>query len=291
MPIDYHMHLESDSHYDRCRYDTGRIAVYVDAARLAGLVEIGITEHWHRFSQARPLMSRLMDAPGVHPEVPGWLGRFFTESLDAYVEAVEKAKDEGLPVLLGLEVDYIPGEEEATRELLDRYPWDFVLGSIHYLDTWAVDASPDHGWPGQDVDEAYAKYFARLAEAARSGLFDVLAHPDLIKKFGHRPSASPQPLYEDAAQAAREGGVAIEISSAGLHKPVGEPYPGLELLEAFARHQVPITFASDAHEPEEVGRDIGRLAAYARRAGYAEVSRFRRRRRYSMPLEEADAAR
>ena len=151
MPIDYHMHLESDSHYDRCRYDTGRIAVYVDAARLAGLVEIGITEHWHRFSQARPLMSRLMDAPGVHPEVPGWLGRFFTESLDAYVEAVEKAKDEGLPVLLGLEVDYIPGKRRRPASCSTGIPgtlcWGRSITSTHGPSTpRPTTAGPGKTW-------------------------------------------------------------------------------------------------------------------------------------------------
>lgn len=286
MRIDYHMHLINDSHTDKCPYTQERIREYVAAAQSRGVDEIGITEHDHRFKAFWPALGYLcgQEAVARYPEQVEWLSQFFTEEIGEYVEALVRAQQSGFPVKVAIELDFAPGRERELREALGSFPWDYVLGSVHYLDLWAIDASPENGWPDQDVDAAYSAYFGVLQGAARSGLFDVLAHPDLIKKFGHRPRRDIGPLLDETADAIAAAGVAIEISTAGLRKPVGEIYPGLDLLRRLRERDVPITLASDAHEPEEVGADFGRAVEWARSAGYDRIALFARRERRLVPL-------
>ncbi|HEX6972604.1 MAG TPA: PHP domain-containing protein, partial [Limnochordia bacterium] len=139
MRIDYHMHLINDGHTGRCPYTRERIEAYVAAARARGVDEIGITEHDHRFTAFRPVLDYLL-APEVAERYPSqveWLSRYFTEDLGEYVEALVSAQERGLPVKVGIEVDYAPGREEALRAALADHPWDYVLGSVHFVGTWA----------------------------------------------------------------------------------------------------------------------------------------------------------
>ena len=249
----------------------------MEAALSRGTHEIGITEHCNRFAEFRPIMDHLQ-GEAKDELLRSWLERSFVETLDEYVEAILQAKAEGLPVKLSIEVDYLPGYEEATREVLAAYPFDYVIGSVHFIGAWGIDISPELGWPEVDVDEAYLEYFRLLNMAAGSGLFDTLAHPDLIKKFGHMPSFPLDELYDEIARQAKEGGVAIEISSAGLFKPVGELYPATALLERFFDRGVPITLGSDAHEPHQVSAGLDKAVQAAFDAGYRSVTRFSERR-------------
>src|SRR5690625_4618314 len=148
-----------------------------------------------------------------------WLSGQFYEPLDDYVEVLIQAQQRGWPVKVALEVDYIPGQEEAIREILAPYPWDYILGSVHYIGTWGIDITATSGWPERDVDAAYREYFALLQKAAKSGLFDTLAHLDLIKKFGHRPAAPLNDLYAESVAIVSEAGCAVEVSTAGLRRP------------------------------------------------------------------------
>jgi histidinol-phosphatase (PHP family) len=187
-------------------------------------------------------------------------------------------------VKLGLEVDYLPGREDELGAVLEPYPWDFVLGSVHWLDGEAIDAEPGV-WDRWPVETVWMRYFSELCSLARSGLVDVLAHPDLAKIFGQRPG--PDVLsrhYEGLADELEEVDVAVEVSSAGLRKPVGEIYPALELLQACRARRVPITLASDAHAPHMVGEDIGQALEHARRAGYDTVTVFSGREPHQEPL-------
>lgn len=272
------MHLEPDEHVTKCPYHKERVRIYVEAALSRGTDEIGITEHCNRFVEFRPMMDHLRRLNAEGTLLREWLERSFAESLDEYVDAVLQAKAEGLPVKLSIEVDYLPGHEKAMEELLAGYPFDYIIGSVHFLGTWGIDFSPEIGWPEVDVDEAYQEYFRLLGKAARSGLFDTLAHPDLIKKFGHMPSFPLDELYDELALAAKESGVAIEISSAGLFKPVGELYPSKALLERFFDRGVPITLGSDAHEPSQVSVGLDKAVQAAVDVGYRTVTRFNDRR-------------
>jgi len=287
MRTDYHMHLERDSHTEKCRYNVERIALYARQARARGTDEIGITEHCNRFEAFRPVMQHLLEPKhtfGDGESILGWLERSFREDLHAYVDALLEARSAGLPVRASIEVDYLPGFESQTKAILDALPFDYILGSIHFLDDWAIDASASHGWPDVDVDEAYTRYFNALQSAAKSGLFDILAHPDLVKKFGHRPSFPLDEFYDACARAAAEGGVAIEINTAGLHKPVGEMYPSKALLERFFDRGVPLSLGSDAHQPEDVSRDHDKAVALAREVGYTTIITFDRRRPSFQPI-------
>ena len=286
MLADYHMHLESDEVAGPCRYTPERIAEYVAVARARGVAEIGVSEHCHRFVEFAGVMEHLYRP---RPVAGGfWLAEQFNHRLDAYVAAVLDARDRGLPVRLGLEVDYLPGREAELRAILAPYPWDYIIGSVHFLEGWAIDVGPEYGWPHVDVDDAYRAYFRRLRQAAASGLFDIIAHPDLIKKFGHRPSYDLAAEYEETAAAFARAGVAAELSTAGWRKPVGEAYPHPDFLRALARHGVPIALGSDAHAPQEVGADFSRAVALARRCGYREVALFTRRRRRLRGLPAGD---
>jgi histidinol-phosphatase (PHP family) len=270
--VDYHMHLRGSDDLPRGRYSADRAEEYVEQARVAGVDEIGFSDHVYYFRQAESLW-----------EIP-WMLERVADDLDEYVDAVQEAKRRGLPVKLGLEVDFFPGIADDLARVLEPYPWDYLLGSVHFVDGMPVDQAP--GLVDElEVEDAWRRYFAWLLEAARSGLFDVLAHPDLVKIFGRRPSAEVTlELHRELAGTVAEAGVCVEVSAAGLHKPVGELYPDAELLELCRERGVPITLASDAHRPEHVGRDVVRAAALARGVGYETVTVFEGRARRQEPL-------
>jgi histidinol-phosphatase (PHP family) len=261
--VDYHMHLRApDGSLD---HSVEGVERFVEKAKERGLDEIGFTEHVYYFEQTRELWS-----------VPYHVERC-VHDLDRYVDAIVEAKRRGLPVKLGLEVDYVPGRGEDTRELLAPYPWDYLLGSIHYLDGLALDQQP--GLVHEAGREAsWERYFRALETAAGSGVFDSLAHPDLVKFFGGPVEWDYAPLVSSL------NGVCLEVSAAGLHKPHGRMYPEPELL-AIARHAgVGITLASDSHAPQDVGRDLDRAIEHARDAGYETVTVFDRRTPRQEPL-------
>jgi histidinol-phosphatase (PHP family) len=264
--VDYHMHLRNES--GEIAHETAAVDPFVDSAREAGVDEIGFTEHIYYFKQTRSLWT-----------VPYHVERCVYD-IEAYVSAVVAARNRGLPVKLGLEVDYVPGREEETRELLAPYPWDYLLGSLHYIGELGVDAEP-RLVDAVGVEEAWRLYFDALAAAARSGLFDSLSHPDLVKIFGARAASFD---YEPVVEAIADSGVAVEVSTAGLHKPVGELYPNPELLSACRARGVPVTLASDAHSPDLVGRDFDLALELLRSVGYDTVTVFEQRRGRQEPL-------
>ncbi len=266
MIVDYHMHLRNAR--GEIAHDTWAIDPFVESAGEAGVDEIGFTEHIYYFKQTRSL----------------WTVPYHTErclfDIEAYVSAVVTARDRGLPVKLGLEVDYVPGREEETRELLAPYPWDYLLGSLHYIGGLGVDNEP-RLVDAVGVEEAWRVYFETLAAAARSGLFDSLSHPDLVKIFGAR--AAPFD-YGALVAAIADSDVAVEVSTAGLHKPVRELYPHPEFLAACHARDIPVTLASDAHSPDLVGRDFDRALELLGSVGYDTVTVFERRRGRQVPL-------
>jgi histidinol-phosphatase (PHP family) len=200
--------------------------------------------------------------------------------LDTYVDAVVHARERGLPVKLGLEVDYVPGREDEMRALLAPYPWDYLLGSVHFIDGLGVDGEP-RLVDEVGVENAWHRYFETLACAARSGLFDSLSHPDVIKIFGDRVEGFD---YAEIADAIAESGVAVEVSTAGLRKPVGELYPHPDFLVACRERGIPVTTGSDAHSPDVVGRDFDRARELLRSAGYETVTVFERRKARQEPF-------
>jgi histidinol-phosphatase (PHP family) len=258
--VDYHMHLRNER--GEIAHAVAAVEPFVATARAVGVDEIGFTEHVYYFRQTRSLWT-----------VPYHVERCVYD-IETYVDAVAAAKERGLPVKLGLEVDYVPGREDDTRVLLEPYPWDYLLGSIHWLDGFGIDDRP-RLLDELGVEGAWRRYFDALAGAARSGLFDSLSHPDVIKIFGVRPDRpTVEALHDEFADAIAGLPVAIEVSTAGLYKEVGELYPDPHLLAACRRRGVPATLASDAHFPELVGRDFDRARDLLRSAGYETITVF-----------------
>ena len=266
MIVDYHMHLRNER--EEIAHEARAIEPFLETARAEGIDEIGFTEHGYYFTQLRTLWS-----------VPYQTERCVYD-LDAYVDAVWQARERGLPLKLGLEVDYVAGREDELRALLAPYPWDYLLGSVHWIDGFGIDGAPRLA-DEVGVEEMWRRYFEMLARAARSGLFDSLSHPDLAKVYGDRVVGFD---YTEVADAIAEAGVAIEVSTAGLRKPVGELYPHPDFLAACHERDVPITTGSDAHVPELVGRDFDRARELLRSAGYETVTVFERRQARQEPL-------
>lgn len=266
---DYHVHTF------RCGHAGGASRDFVLRAIERGLSEIGFTDHIPLYflpeSERDPRLAMRED------------------QFDDYVREVEGLRREfcgTIEVRLGLEADYAEGREEELALWLSRADWDLVLGSVHWVaGSWIDDpATSPARFEREGVGTLYAEYYRLLTQAARTGLFDVLTHFDLPKKHGHRPPAPLESSEADAVRAARDAGVAVEISSAGLRKPVGEPYPEKRLLSAIVAGGVPVTFSSDAHAPAEVGWGYDRTLAHARAAGVAEFVTFEKRRAKRHPL-------
>jgi len=290
---DYHVHLHPHGPYSGTGPESGtfpreHIEAYVTAALERGEDEVGFTEHLYRCVESAEVLGPFWEDPS-NPDVEAMTRAFVAEdrtlSLDGYVDAVLDAKDRGLPVLLGLEVDYFPDTIDAVLELLAPYPWDFLIGSVHWIGAWSVDhEGADFEFDRRGVRTAYEQYFAIEAQLAASGFVDALAHADVVKKTGRLLAEPPLELYRSVVEAAAASDTAVEVSSAGLHKPVAEPYPAPEFLRMLHEAGVPITTASDAHYPHECARDFNEIKDYARAAGYQERVRFRQRVREFVPL-------
>ena len=262
MIVDYHMHLRAPD--ESLDHTVEAVERYVEVAAERGIDEIGFTEHVYYFEETRSLWS----APELERcRLP----------LEPYVEAVVDAKQRGLPVKLGLEVDYVHGREEEIREILSPYPWDYLTGSIHFIGEARIDSEPSLV-ELVGAEEAWRRYYETLGLAARSGLFDTLAHPDLVKMYG------PSIPWDWTAVAASLDATRLEVSSAGLHKPHGQLYPDSELLVEARKRGVEITLASDAHVPANVGRDLDRAIDHAAAAGYETVTVFDARNARQEPL-------
>ena len=283
---DYHVHLHDHGPYRGLgpplgEYPPGHIEAYVAQAARCGLNEVGFTEHLYRCVESEPVLGRFWDLEprrDLAAETEAMIREDRTLSLEAYVDAVVAAKDRGLPVKLGLEVDFMPGSIDVVLELLEPYPWDFLIGAIHWVGGWSVDYGvSSYEFARRGVRRAYEEYFELKTQLAASGAVDVLAHVDVVKRFGNVLPEPPTDLYDQVVKAAAHSGTAVEVSSAGLHKPINEIYPAPVLLEMFNAAGVPITLASDAHVPEECGRDAARLLDAARAAGYSEYLVFDQR--------------
>jgi histidinol-phosphatase (PHP family) len=273
---DYHLHLRPDeggTTFERF-FTTENVARYRDAATAAGIEELGVSEHVYRFRQALDLWSH-----------PLWLENA-NDDLDAYCEFVRSTD-----LRLGIECDFVPGTEERTEELLAARDFDYVVGSVHFVGEG--DAAVDHDgfdvWEGDaGPEEIWARYFDHFNRCARSGLFDILAHPDLVKVWGRDrrplPEGDLRRFYEPAVEAIVEGGSAVELSTAGLRKPVGELYPARAFAELVVEAGVPFALSSDAHVPEQVGFGYDQGVAFLDDLGVEEIAVFEGRRRRLEPL-------
>lgn len=289
---DYHVHLHphlpTDDGPPQGEYPSGLIESFVEAAAARGVDELGFTEHLYRCREAAPVLGPFWERetrPDLAAATKKMVEDDLTLSLDDYVVAVTAAKDRGLPVKLGLELDFFPETYDAVLDLIDPYPWDYLIGSVHWVVGWAIDSLEQvHEFDRRGVDQAWADYFALEAELARRGGVDVLAHVDVCKKYGHRPAVEPIELYRAVIEAAAANGIAVEVSSQGLRNPARDVYPSPVFLQMFHDAGVAITLASDAHLVEQVAHGTNEVRAAARAAGYDRHLRFERRVRSTHPL-------
>jgi histidinol-phosphatase (PHP family) len=282
--LDLHTHLWPHEPGTRVpSYD--ELARWYESASAAGVDQVAITEHSHRFEEVARVARQSWTpdgSPGLRAAAAHVWDVEGGAHLDDYVELLTDAQRRGLPLLVGLEVDHLPGANEAIAEVLAAYPFDVLLGSVHRLGSWLFDAydSPVFAaeWEQRAVDEVWAAYVDAVADLARSGLVDVIAHVDVIKVAGHRPADVAG--FEDRLCAAiAPAGVAVEVSSAGWRKPVNEPYPAPRLLQSLHDTGLPLTTASDAHRADEIGYRFDELYAELARLGIGALATFERRTR------------
>jgi histidinol-phosphatase (PHP family) len=276
---DYHVHLRPDEDGTTPeRYFTRENAErYRETAAERGIDELGVAEHMYRFVQALDVWT--------HP----WFRHWARDDLDDYCAFVRDETD----LRLGIEAEFLAGREDRVANLLDGRDWDYVVGSVHFLRDDAVDLHGEPDWQAWDIwrdgnpERIWKRYFETLGEAARTGLFDILAHPDLVKVFGARvphPDGDLRRFYDLAMDGIAESDVAIEVSTAGLRKPVGEIYPAAPFLAMCLEAGRPVALSSDAHVPEQLGSDYERAVSFLGDLGVTEVAVLERRRRRLEPL-------
>ena len=290
--IDYHLHLwpHSDS---SVWFALDQIADYCERARSRGVVELALTEHAHRFVDVRETVGDFWTRSG-HEPTSAAMAEYFDfharNSLERYVELAVAAKQSGLPVKVGLEVDYYRGQMDDVSALLAQYPFDVLIGSVHWLGTWQFDdfENVTHAaeWRSRDVDQAWRDYSEALGELAATNSVDVLAHPDLIKVAGF-VSSSPDDAWDAMTDAAMAADVSIECSSAGWKKPIGEQYPAAGFMDRLVARGATFTTASDAHQLDRVGERADDLAVMLEARGVTELAAYDQRRRVMVPMRNS----
>ncbi|CAN5909962.1 histidinol-phosphatase HisJ family protein [soil metagenome] len=251
--IDYHLHVIA--HGDR-PMTVENILEYCEVAHERGIRQMGITEH----------------------------DRYLEDiDLAAFQEAREVSQEVGLR--LGIEIDFVPGNEDEMERVATALPYDYIIGSVHRVDNEEVD-HPDYTeiYEKWETYNLYEAYYENVRKAALSGRFDVIGHPDLIKIFRHFPDRDITPMLEETADAVAESGVVVDVNAAGLRKPIGEIYPARDFLEMFHRRGVPIILSSDAHAPNEVAAGYDRSLKLVQDVGYREVVTFKDHDRGTLAL-------
>jgi histidinol-phosphatase (PHP family) len=267
MPIraDYHMHTPL------CRHAAGPMADYVERAIELGLREVGFSDH-------NPLPRGLSAAVRMREDELDLYAREVTELQFQYRGKIE--------VRLGLELDYVEGLQRYLREQLRRHPWDYVIGSIHHLDPECRTSSWPRNFDG-DVSALYQRYFSLVRKLARSGLCDIIAHFDLPKRSGRRPSDREQPDIAATLDVIAETGLCLEINTSGYRHPElaePEPYPSFAIIESALARGIPLVVNSDAHAPEQVGLKFDVLAAWLAQKRCRHLAGFDKRVRVMRAL-------
>lgn len=250
-------------HTPLCHHAKGEPVDLATIAIKRGISEIGFSEH----------------APMIRDDWDDW--HMQRKHINHYIKAIKNAQTTypNLSIKYGLEVDYLPGHEDWIRDISKRYHWDYFIGSVHYIsDDFDIDNPHKLDcWKTRNINEVWTTYIDRLKMAADSGLFQIIGHADLCKKFGFYPTFDPTALFESFLETARDRSVAIEINTSGLQKKCRQMYPALSILKMASAMGIGLTFGSDAHAPEEVGRDFEAAVAFAKSAGFKHYCRFHQR--------------
>lgn len=257
MLLDYHVHTS------RCGHATGEMEAYLLQAQRLGLDEMGFSDH---------------DPPYFLPEAARYPGIGMTEAeLPDYVAEVLhlSQRHPELPIRLGLEADYVAGQEGQLAALLAPYPWDYVIGSVHFVNGWDLtDERFLDRYAATDPLFLAESYFLAVQGLAHSGLFQIAGHFDVVDKFfcGHTQLAREVAIA--ALEELHKANMALEINSSGLRYPKGSPFPARWLVQEAIARRIPFVLGSDAHAPHRVGAHLRRIAAWLQSLGVTSVLRF-----------------
>lgn len=258
--IDYHIHTKL------CGHASGEMEEYVEYAISSGLKEMGFSDHMPMATHQGSGLAMQMD------QLPGYV--------DKVLELDEKYKE--INIKLGIEVDYFPGLEDISKEIIERYSFDYVIGSVHFIEKWGFDnINQIDQWDKKNINKVYRDYYSLLRKSAISGLYDIIGHSDLVKKFGQRPDEDMSEEIEHTAQIFKENNLVIEINTSGLRRPVKEMYPSEDVLMIYSKFDIPLVIGSDAHKPQDVGMDFNKALQLAGNAGYFEETLFDKRQQIS----------
>lgn len=255
MIADYHIHT------NRCGHAVGADREYAECAIARGLTEMGFADHC-------PLYYKI-------PE-----GFRFTQrgmgDLTEYVRSLEALRREfhPFPIRMGLEIDFLSGHEEQLTKMLRDYPFDYTIGSVHFIPEWSYGYITNYR--SRPALEVYQRYYRIVQEMARSGIFQIIGHLDLPRRAVEEPGVDDLAhLEEELVAVIADSGMAVEINSSGWRLALkGGGYPAQHLLQRLYHRGVPITFGSDAHRPQEVGTCFEQALALARAVGYREYACF-----------------
>lgn len=252
------MIVDLHNHTPLCNHAVGEIDDYIEAAIKAGTKQFGFSDHAPMDFDPKYRMA-FSDMEKYEKDV---------------LRAKEKYKDK-IEILLGYEVDYLKGHMDERVLNADV---DYLIGSVHFIEGWGFDNPEFIGrYKDQDIDEIWQKYFDTIEEMAKSKLFDIVGHLDLIKVFKFMPNGNINEMAKAALEAIKQADMVLELNVAGYRKPIGEAYPSLSLLQQAYNLGIPITFASDAHKPEQVSMFNDEVIKLARDVGYTECALFKKR--------------
>jgi len=259
MIVDLHNHTKLCNHAD------GEITEYIEKAIECNIKYFGFSEH----------------APMNFDEKY----RMSFEQMNGYEQSILKAKEhykDKIEILLGYEVDYL---RSYMDERVLNAKVDYLIGSVHFINEWGFD-NPEFikDYENQDIDEIWQKYFDAIEEMAKSRLFDIVGHLDLIKIFKFMPKGNITDIAQNALKAIKDSGMSVEINVAGLRKPIAETYPSHSLLKEIKKLNIPITFASDAHKPEQVGLFSNDTMKMVKELGFSECVIYRKRKKEFIKL-------
>jgi histidinol-phosphatase (PHP family) len=265
MLVDYHTHNEL------CKHAEGNLEAYVQYAISIGLDEIGLSDH-------TPMPNNWDIEVRMYEE------QFWTEYKPTVLNLREKYSDQ-IKIKFAVEGDFFPGTEQWVKEFNAMNDFDYVIGSVHYLGEWGFDNPLYVGKFGEvDIDEVYMSYYNHIKQSAKCGLFDIIGHCDLVKKFGHRPTKNIEEILRETFKVVKSSGMAVEINTSGLRKPVKEQYPSEQILKIVSEYDIPLTLGSDAHTPTDVGKDFELAKQLVEKYGRGKISLFHRRERTEVSI-------
>ncbi|MDQ0257683.1 histidinol-phosphatase (PHP family) [Evansella vedderi] len=269
MRSDYHNHLEKGT------LTLDYLERFLHEAKEKGIEEFGISEHAYHFYQTKDILRN------------PWVDERRYYDMNDYVSLFHQAWEKGYNLKMSIEMDYTPGKHKEMEKFIQSYDFDYVIGSVHWVGDFGIDlAEYRKEWEIRDVKDVYEKYYDQIVTLAESNLFHIVGHLDLVKIFGYIPKDKDFLLeqYERATDALAKSKTCVEISTAGLRKPIGEMYPDPELLQMCFNKNIPIVLSSDAHEPEHVGYEYDRAVDFAKSIGYSSIATFNKGKMKMQPL-------